>query len=89
MSDHSNNSRQLERIQNLLVLMVKHQLKPILDEEFRDQKSKDIYGAADKATSRELAKKYKCSHTTIANLWKKWEAMGLLVKEGKSYRKVL
>ncbi len=79
----------LQKIEDLLTFLVKKNLRDFFEKELKDKRTKQIYDMAGQYTSREAASKLKCSHVTIANTWKQWEQDGLLIKAGKSYRKLI
>jgi DNA-binding MarR family transcriptional regulator len=79
----------LERIEMWLNVLVRIQLAPILDRETSDPRSAQLYELTGEVPAKEIAKKLKCSMTTVSDSWKRWERLGLLVKEGSRYRKVV
>lgn len=89
MSDHDEIELSLKRIEESLYILVKTQLAPIFESELRDPKLAKIYEMTGNSSANEIAKKASCSATTVSGAWKRWEQMGLLIKDGKSYRKVL
>ena len=79
----------LTRIEELLTVIAKTLLWSRLEEILNDPKHRMIYEGAGRVPIKELAKKTRTSFTTISGLWQKWEQAGLLVKEGKQYRRVI
>ncbi len=78
----------LKRIELLLTALVKKQMAAVLEEELRDPKKRELYRLTGKYTSRELVARTHSSPKTISQLWQRWESLGLLVKDGKKYRKI-
>ncbi len=79
----------LKRIQELLEAIAKAQLSAVVGEQLSDPKHKSLYELTGKATVQQLIKKTKLSAGTISATWQKWETLGLIVKDGKRYKKVL
>ena len=53
------------------------------------EKEREIYDLTGKVGQVNIRKKLKVSADTVSNTWKKLEEMGLLEKDGKSYKKVI
>ncbi len=79
----------LRSIEDLLKILVRIQLKPVLEQELSDDTKKKLYLATGKDGIVAISKKLKCSTGWISGVWKRWEQFGLIVKDGKSYRPVL
>ncbi|MGD0551500.1 MAG: hypothetical protein ABSB25_02485 [Sedimentisphaerales bacterium] len=79
----------LQRIEELLNALLKVQLAPILEKEFSDATKAKLYKAIGKDGIVKLSKKLDCSTGWISGVWKNWEQLGLIVKDGKSYRRIL
>jgi predicted transcriptional regulator len=79
----------LLRIEKLLQTVIKAQLVPLLDKELADNRMKELYKLTGSTTAKDAAKKLKCSMTTVVDAWQRWEAMGLISKEGRQYQKVV
>jgi len=80
----------LRRTNELLTSLAASALRPVLEEELEDSRSEQLY----KLTGGELpvaaiSKRIGLAAGTISETWQRWERRGLLVKEGKRYRKVL
>ena len=89
MIDNAEVLKSLSRIEQLLVLLTKTQLAPLLQQEFADPRMAQPYELTGSRGQREIKKKLNLSANTISDAWKRWEQMGLLVKEGQEYRRVL
>lgn len=79
----------LKHVEDLLCSFVKSQMFSIVEKELNDPKIKKLYNLTGEYTTRELENKVGLSRSTISNTWKHWESLGLLIKDGKTYRKVL
>lgn len=79
----------LRRNNELLTLIAKTTLAPVLDHELADPRQRELYVLTGRKTTTELAKKLKMSATTISQLWRRWEQIGLLIKDGQRYRRAL
>ena len=89
MSEESDALAVLKRIELLLAALVKKQMSSILEQELSDDKKRELYLLTGKKTMRELVSQTNSSSATISGLWQRWESLGLLVKNGKKYVKVV
>jgi len=89
MSEESDALAVLKRIELLLAALVKKQMSSILEQELSDDKKRELYLLTGKKTMRELVAQTNSSSATISGLWQRWESLGLLVKNGKKYVKVV
>jgi hypothetical protein len=80
---------QLKRIQELLALVAKALLAERLSEIFDDRQHRLLFEQVGLIPVKDLVKKTKLSAGTISGLWQRWERAGLLVKDGKHYRRVI
>jgi DNA-binding MarR family transcriptional regulator len=79
----------LKRIEEWLAIVAKTQLGPILQTEIADKRMAELWQLTGKATQREVKTKLNMSADTISSAWQRWERLGLLVREGKEYRRVI
>ena len=79
----------LQNIEELLTVLVKNQISDTIEKELSNPKKKELYKLTGKNKISELAKKLKCSTGWISGVWKHWESLGLIIKDGQKYRKVL
>lgn len=79
----------LHRIEGWLAILAKTQLAPIANAELAEPKMAQLFKLTGIATQREIKKKLNISADTISDAWNRWERMGLVVREGNQYRKVL
>ena len=80
----------LERTNELLEVLVKLQLGDVLKNELSDPKKRQLYELTGCSLAvKAIAAKVGISAGSISGYWQRWEQLGLLIKDGKSYRKVL
>ena len=79
----------LQRIEELLNALLKTQLAPILEKEISDATKARLYKVIGKYGVVELSKKLDCSTGWISGVQKSWEQLGLIVKNGRTYRRIL
>ena len=89
MDNQSDIVNRLQRMEDLLTTLVKAQLADVIAQEFSDLKMKKLYSLTGDYTARELARKVGCSPMKVSRVWQKWEQLGLVVKDGKYYRRVI
>lgn len=78
----------LEEIREMLSVLVKLQLGSRLQDELVDSTFAVIYDLTGQKTVKEISQLTGVSTGQISALWQKWEAMGLLVKDGARYKKI-
>jgi DNA-binding MarR family transcriptional regulator len=78
----------LRRMEQWLAMLAKAQLAPIMKAELSDPRMAELYKLTGTYGQREIKKKMNMSANTISEAWKRWERQGLIIKEGKEYRKV-
>lgn len=80
----------LQRTNDLLLILVKVQLRTVIDSELSDAKKNALYKlTGNSMTARQISQKIGMATGTISRTWQHWEEVGLLIKDGKSYRRVL
>lgn len=89
MSDYSEVLTRLSRIEQLILLLTKTHLTPVLEKEFADPRMAQLYELTGSHGQREIKKKLNMSANTISDAWKRWEQLGLLVRDGQEYRRVI
>jgi predicted transcriptional regulator len=80
---------QLQRIEDLLTSLVRIQLSDVVKKELDEPDMKKLYILTGNHTIRDIEKKTNIPRSTISRIWQQWEQSGLLIKNGKTYRKVL
>ncbi len=79
----------LKRIERLLETIAKASLAEKLANVLKDENHRIIYEHTGRFPVKKLSERTGLGTGTISRLWKQWEHEGLLVKDGKSYRRVL
>jgi Predicted transcriptional regulator len=80
----------LQRTNDLLETLVRLQLRPIIESELSDTKKKKLYELTGGSLPiKQISERVGLATGTISQTWQRWEDAGLLIKNGKSYRKVL
>lgn len=77
----------LQRLERLLAILVRAQLGPVLERELTDKRMVDLWRLTGNATQRDVKRRLNMSANTISATWQRWERLGLLVKDGKEYRR--
>jgi DNA-binding IclR family transcriptional regulator len=80
--------RTLKRIELLLETIAKTAVAEKLAKVLENRKHQILYENDGRLSVKELAKRTGFSVGKISGLWRQWEQEGLLVKDGKSYRRV-
>jgi hypothetical protein len=89
MSDNNDVITMLSRTNELLAVLVKAQLAPILERELAKPDHRKLYElTGGDLTVSQLSTKIGMATGTISTLWNRWEQLGLLVKTGKRYRRL-
>ena len=79
----------LRRNNELLTVLAKTQLGEVLEKELSDPKHRKLYELTGKNVPvKQIASKIKISTGVISQTWQRWERMGIVIKEGKQYRRV-
>ena len=90
MTDESELIQEVRRTNELLSALVKIQLRDVLESELADKKKKRLYELTGGSLAvKEISKKVGMATGPISQTWQGWERLGLLIKEGKKYRRVL
>ncbi len=80
---------ELKKINLLLSSLLKTQIQPILEKELSDETRRKIYDLTGDTTVKEIAKKTGVAVGTVSMTWNRWEQLGIIHKNGKSYQKIL
>jgi predicted transcriptional regulator len=78
----------LARIEELLEVLVRLQLGPTIANETSDSSMRKLYELTGKKPVLELSRELGMSSGKISRVWQKWESMGIIRKQGKSYKKL-
>lgn len=79
----------LKRIEELLTVIARNTLRDTLKSALVDKEHRILYENTGILPVKELARKTGFSTGTISRTWQAWEEAGLLIKDGKQYKKVL
>jgi len=77
----------LRSIETLLRALVKISLTETMSRLLTDERLRELYFGTGNLKREELEKRTGFSAGKISGLWAQWEQAGLLIKDGKSYRK--
>jgi hypothetical protein len=81
--------KSLKRIEELLAVLVRVSIAEQLQSIRADKEQKFLYDNTGTLPVKELSRRTGFSAGKISGIWQQWEDAGLLVKDGKQYRKVL
>lgn len=79
----------LDDIRNLLKLQLRIQLRNVLEEELQDSTMNDLYELVGLVSIKEASQKVGYSTGKISGILQDWERKGMIIKDGKSYKKVI
>lgn len=89
MDDQSKIAMLIQRTNELLTVLAKTQLSDVIESELSDAKKRKLYDLTGGPHAvKTIATKVGMSAGAISGQWKRWEQLGLLVKDGKSYRRI-
>ena len=90
MVDNSELVGLVKRTNDLLLVLVKAQMREVLERELTDTKRKKLYeltGAG--IPTKTLSQRVGMATGIISETWQRWEQVGMLVKEKGKYRRIL
>jgi len=87
MTDQTNEI--LLRVEQLLRGILRRSASALLSQIRADKKLRRIYELTGTKDVRSIAKVTKCSLGKISRIWQSWEDEGLIVRQGKSYKKLV
>jgi len=79
----------LERIERLLRILVKSGLREVAAVELADTKLEKLYRLTGDYPISDLVQRTGYSAGKISGIWQRWERLGLLVKDGSRFVRVL
>ena len=82
-------SASLKRIEELLSALVRMKMSEALKNSLRDKKYRMLYELTGKLPVKRLSEKTGFSVGKISGIWQSWEAAGLVIRDGKQYRRTL
>ena len=81
--------RRIETIEMYLKSLLALTMAPVLEEELSDDTAKAIYELVGVNTGQEIADKVGVSNATVSRALSRWAGMGILVKDGSHYTRVI
>ena len=85
--DKQTRERIIKKIKEMLEFLVKQKIMKRI--ESLNPTEKKIYDLTSVKGQTEIVKSLKVAPNTVSNLWKRLEKEGILIKDGKGYRKVV
>lgn len=79
----------LEKIEKLLEALVRFRYAELKDKAFANENEEKVFEFTGVKGRDEICKELKISPNTLSELWSRWLELGLLVKQGNSYKKTL
>jgi len=79
----------LQRMEALLRILVKLELRSIMDTELTTDMLRKLYEMTGATNAREITRATGLGLGTVSRTWSRWEQLGLVIKDGKYYRKSL
>ena len=79
----------LGRIERLLEALVRLEISELLEKEISKPKMAELYAMTGHHSVRVIRKKVHMAMGTISDIWRRWEQIGLLYKDGRTYKKVV
>jgi hypothetical protein len=79
----------LARIEELLTVLAKAALAQTMREELGEKNLRRLYDLTGNTSVKEISAKTGFSTGKISGVWQRWQELGLLIKDGTQYRKVL
>ena len=90
MSDQDELLALLRRNNELLTVLVKAEIGTLLESELAEDRKKKLYDLVGKSVKvADMSKQIGISTGAISGILQDWETKGILIKEGKKYRRVL
>jgi uncharacterized membrane protein len=83
------NNYSFENIEKYLKIIAKSIIDEKIEKMDLDSNEKKVFEMTGVAKREDIIKETGLSGGTISNLWSKWEAKGIVYKDGKSYKKVI
>ena len=79
----------LQRNNELLTVLAKAHLSEVLENELADTKHRKLYELTGKSIPvKQIASKIGIATGTVSQIWQRWERKGIVIKEGKQYRRI-
>ena len=89
MSDETTVVAVLQKTNELLTILAKSALAPVIEKELSDPKKRRLYEmTGGPHPIKEISTRVGMGAGTISRHWQRWEQLGLVLKDGKSYRRI-
>ncbi len=82
-------TQSLKNIEKLLGILVRFQYSTILTQAINNELDGKIFDLTGVKSRNEICSELKISPNTLAETWSKWLELGILVKQGNSYKKTI
>lgn len=79
----------LRNIENLATVIARYVMRELVAIELASDQAREIYERTGEKTAREIAAEVGIGIATVSRYWTRWEALGLVAKNGSRFRKVL
>jgi predicted transcriptional regulator len=79
----------LANVEKYLKVIVKILINDRVTKNITDEVHRKVYNLTGSCNRDEIAKQTEMSGGAISALWSKWEELGIIEKDGKSYKKVI
>jgi predicted transcriptional regulator len=89
MENQSPELQCLPRIETLLTALVRSSLTDAIAVITNDKRLSRLLELTGKATVREAPRKTGTALGTISKAWREWEKLGLIVKDGSQYKRIV
>lgn len=82
-------TQSLKNIEKHLEVLVRFKYALIKKQAFTNQMEEKVFELTGIKSRNEICNELKVSPNTLSELWSKWLELGLLVKQGSSYKKAV
>jgi hypothetical protein len=89
MNSDDNLAAILRDIEKHLAALVRFNHAQILREAITNPQEQKVYELTGTKTRDEICKELKISPNTLSELWNKWTDLGIVTKQGSSYKKTV
>jgi len=79
----------LKKIEKHLETLVRFNYAQTRKQAFADETEKKVFELTGVKGQKEICSEFHISASTLSDLWSKWFDLGLLVKQGNSYKKTV
>lgn len=79
----------LLRIEQTLSTIAKASLRSVVEQELSHLAARKVYDLTGSRPIKEISQTTGMATGSISRLWSRWEQLGILIKDGKRYRKAV